>query len=53
MKRQADAAGSGKKRSELKPMKKKKKGLFGRKREDDDLFDGEDTFDDTDDDFIE
>ena len=44
----------GKKRSDMKPMKKKKKGLFGRKRDEDDFFEGEDNYSDsTDDDFIE
>ena len=60
-KKQADAApeAKGRKRSEIKPMKKKKKGLFGRHK-DDDMLDGEDDFvdmddefDDSDDDFIE
>ena len=38
----------------MKPMKKKKKGLFGRKRSEDDFFEGEDNYSDsTDDDFIE
>ena len=50
---QADAAHAGKTRSELTPMKKKKKGLFGRKHSDDDLFENEETFSDEDDDFIE
>lgn len=59
--KQADAApeAQGRKRSEIKPMKKKKKGLFGRHK-DDDMLDGEDDFvdmddefDDSDDDFIE
>lgn len=48
---QANAAPKGKKRGEIKPMKKK--GLFGKKRQEDDLFDGEDQFDDSEDDFIE
>ncbi|MDO5377931.1 MAG: hypothetical protein Q4G52_06320 [Clostridia bacterium] len=43
----------GRKRSEIKPMKKKKKGLFGRKEAEDDLVDAEDDFDHSDDDFIE
>ena len=51
--RQVERAG-GKKRSDMKPMKKKKKGLFGRKRNEDDFFEGEDNYSDTsDDDFIE
>ena len=33
-------------------MKKKKRGLFGRKHSDDDLFENEETFSDEDDDFI-
>ena len=49
---QADAAHTGKTRSELTPMKKKKRGLFGRKHSDDDLFENEETFSDEDDDFI-
>ena len=51
--RQVEGTG-GKKRSDMKPMKKKKKGLFGRKRNEDDFFEGEDNYSDTsDDDFIE
>ena len=49
---QAGAAPTGKTRSELKPMKKKKRGLFGRKHSDDDLFENDETFSDEDDDFI-
>ena len=49
---QADAAHAGKTRSELTPMKKKKRGLFGRKHSDDDLFENDETFSDEDDDFI-
>ena len=49
---QADAAHTGKTRSELTPMKKKKRVLFGRKHSDDDLFENEETFSDEDDDFI-
>ena len=50
--RQVERTG-GKKRSDMKPMKKKKKGLFGRKRNEDDFFEGEDNYSDTSDDFIE
>ncbi len=45
--------GSGKKRSEMKPMKKKKKGLFGRGKDDDDDFVEEPEWNDDDDDFFE
>ena len=49
---EARKAPKGKKRSEIKPMKKKR-GLFGRKKEDDDLIDVDEDLDDGDDDFIE
>lgn len=54
--REEETAGAkGKKRSEIKPMKKKKGFLFGRKKqeEEDDFIDDGDDFDDIDDDFIE
>ena len=48
-----EEAARGKKRSEIKPMKKKR-GLFGkRKAEDDDLIDGDDDLDGGEDDFFE
>lgn len=50
---EAAKAAKGKKRSEIKPMKKKKGGLFGRKKaEEDDLIDVDDDLDDGEDDFI-
>ena len=50
----AKKASKGKKRNEIKPLKKKKGGLFGRKKaEDDDLIDVDDDLDDGEDDFIE
>ena len=46
-------APKGKKRDEIKPMKKKKGGFFGRKKiEEDDLLDADEDFDDGEDDFI-
>ena len=59
--KQAEAApeSRGRKRSEIKPMKKKKRGLFGRRKDDDmlededDFIDEDDEYDDSDDDFIE
>ena len=50
---EAAKAAKGKKRSEIKPMKKKKGGLFGRKKaEEDDLIDVDDDLDDGEADFI-
>ena len=52
--REDEAKNPGKKRSEMKPMKKKKKGFrFGKKKEEDDLIDADEDFDDGEDDFIE
>ena len=49
---EAGKASKGKKRDEIKPMKKKK-GLFAKKDRDDDLVDADDDLDDGEDDFIE
>lgn len=51
---EAAKAPKGKKRSDIKPMKKKKKGFgFGKKKDEDDLIDADEDFVDGEDDFFE